>query len=524
MINTDISKKLIKFIKRAEKVDPELLVESFVDIGPLFTVLDTHDNQVFYGRRGTGKTHALYYLLDNVKKNQNIPIYVDMRNIGSTGGIYADPSLPLHERGTRLLIDTLNYINDGLIEEALKNEYSVNLGVVGPILDQLQNAISQIMIVGTVEEESQDKNSFNNSTNSKTALGMSHDNISLQMSDENNESHSEETSRNTKRTGQEIHRVRFGEIGSILRKLISSLEGKQLWLLLDEWSAVPLDLQPYLADLLRRTLFPIPEIVVKIAAIEKRSLFQVKLDSSDYIGIQLGSDASADLSLDDYMVFDNDEDKAVDFYKQLLFKHYKTLYEDEAELPISDEDTFIKEVFLRKDVFKEFVRASEGIPRDAFNILSISAQKNFGVQLDMNSIRIASKTWYQRDKESAVNANEKSVQLLHWIIDEVIGHRRARAFLLERNIKHPLIDDLFDSRVIHLLKKNVSAHDTPGSRYDVYKIDYGCYVDLLSTAKSPLGLFPLDDTDVAYTEVPEDDYRSIRRAILDINEFENKRG
>ena len=46
--------------------------------------------------------------------------------------------------------------------------------------------------------------------------------------------------------------------------------------------------------------------------------------------------------------------------------------------------------------------------------------------------------------------------------------------------------------MLHLLKRNISAHDTPGLRYDVYKIDYGCYVDLLSTAKSPLGLFKTD--------------------------------
>ncbi len=50
-------------------------------------------------------------------------------------------------------------------------------------------------------------------------------------------------------------------------------------------------------------------------------------------------------------------------------------------------------------------------------------------------------------------------------------------------------------------------------RYDVYKIDYGCYVELMNTTKMPQGLFQAEWED-DYIEVPRDDYRSIRRAIL----------
>jgi hypothetical protein len=105
------------------------------------------------------------------------------------------------------------------------------------------------------------------------------------------------------------------------------------------------------------------------------------------------------------------------------------------------------------------------------------------------------------------------LDLLQYIISEVIGSRRARAFLLSSKIQHPGIERLFDSRLLHILKKNVSSHDEPGARYDVYKIDYGCYVDLINTTRAPEGLFQADDD--MYTEVPQDDYRSIRRAIFD---------
>jgi hypothetical protein len=112
---------------------------------------------------------------------------------------------------------------------------------------------------------------------------------------------------------------------------------------------------------------------------------------------------------------------------------------------------------------------------------------------------------------------------LHWIIDTVIGERRARAFLLRSGAADELIEALYDARVLHVLKRSVSTHDQPGVRFDVYKLDYGCYVDLIATAKAPQGLLPRDDDEAGgsaqYLDVPPDDYRSIRRAILSIEKF-----
>jgi Cdc6-like AAA superfamily ATPase len=47
--------------KRAEKQEGPQLHETFVDSG-VVDVINTIDHQVIYGRRGTGKTHALSYL------------------------------------------------------------------------------------------------------------------------------------------------------------------------------------------------------------------------------------------------------------------------------------------------------------------------------------------------------------------------------------------------------------------------------------------------------------------------------
>jgi len=118
------------------------------------------------------------------------------------------------------------------------------------------------------------------------------------------------------------------------------------------------------------------------------------------------------------------------------------------------------------------------------------------------------------DKANSIRGNPLLSDLLQTIIEEVIGGRRARAFLFSSYQRDSRIEQLFDSRLLHVLKKNVSSHDQPGVRYDVYKIDYGCYVELMNTASMPQGLFQLEDEDDNYVEVPRDDYRSIRRAIL----------
>ena len=55
----------------------------------------------------------------------------------------------------------------------------------------------------------------------------------------------------------------------------------------------------------------------------------------------------------------------------------------------------------------------------------------------------------------------------------------------------------------------------------MYKIDYGCYVDLLTTNKEPKHLFGETEQGV---EVPPDDYRAIRVECLDVKEFKSRQG
>jgi hypothetical protein len=244
---------------------------------------------------------------------------------------------------------------------------------------------------------------------------------------------------------------------------VTALNGQEVILVLDEWSTVPLDLQPFLADLIRRAFFPVRGITIKIAAIEQRSNFRIG-ESHDYTGIEIGADASADLDLDDYLVFDNDQSKAVKFFHELLYSHYKSSEEDRPSFLSAE--ALIKAAFTQINAFEDFVRAAEGVPRDAFNVLSLAAQKAIADKISIQTVRVAARNWYQRDKEAAVRSSTDAQALLNWIIDQVIGQKKARAFLLRANTKHPLIDALFDARLLLIAKKSISSKDEPGVRYD----------------------------------------------------------
>jgi hypothetical protein len=69
---------------------------------------------------------------------------------------------------------------------------------------------------------------------------------------------------------------------------------------------------------------------VKIAAIEQQSNFRVEREDGSIIGIELGADVAANVDLDEFMVFEQNEERARTFFRGLLFKHL-TLGVDEHE-------------------------------------------------------------------------------------------------------------------------------------------------------------------------------------------------
>jgi hypothetical protein len=50
----DANRCFMRFSDRAERVDSQQIAETFVSVGPLLDTLESTNNQIIYGRRGTG--------------------------------------------------------------------------------------------------------------------------------------------------------------------------------------------------------------------------------------------------------------------------------------------------------------------------------------------------------------------------------------------------------------------------------------------------------------------------------------
>ncbi|MER3329934.1 MAG: hypothetical protein RIF34_10185, partial [Candidatus Kapaibacterium sp.] len=157
---------------------------------------------------------------------------------------------------------------------------------------------------------------------------------------------------------------------------------------------------------------------------------------------------------------------------------------DEGGLAETSSKDATSAIFTQEPVFTELVRASEGVPRDFINILQLASMRAGNERISMNHLRGAARDWFERDKERNIDTNPRAQNLLNWIRDRVIMGRKCRAFLMETSKKDSAIEFLFDERLLHIAKRSYSAKDDPGVRYRVWKVDCGCYIDLVNTANA----------------------------------------
>ncbi len=510
----ELNEALQQIARRAERNDPEILRNTFVSIGGVASALRNPDHKIIFGRRGTGKTHALIYQKQEVSSSGDLGIFIDLRVLGSDGSVYNDNSLPVAQRATRLLIDFLLDVHEQIQNETKIYFGDNGLSSIAEAMNDFIDTVYRVEIIGTSSSTDSESKESTRSLGVDISAGSS--SMGARISSEQNAGASKE--KINRDEGQKQYRVHFSTIRNGLSN-IAELLGCQIWLLIDEWSSIPQELQPFLADMIRKCIFPIRNYTAVIAAIEHRAVFSVPYDN-DYIGIELGSDASSSINLDDFMVFENDPKRSHDFFSDLLYRHCSSIGEFKDASITASPQRFMRACFSSKEAQSEFIKSAEGVPRDAIHIINRCAQRAGSKKISMANIRAAARDWFQQDKSDFLKSNQEADYFLRWIIDRVIGERKARAFLVQRNQRSKVIDTLFDNRLVHILRRSVSAHEETGARYTAYKLDYGCYVELMNTKKKPIGLLPNDDKGETFVDVPDDDYRAIRRAILDLDEFD----
>lgn len=521
----DLLRALQEVEKRAERVhDEQHVINTYVEAGALVNALMARDNGVVLGRRGTGKTHTLRYLAEKERARGNFVVYIDMDSaLGSTEGLYSDQSHSISERATRLIIDVLNIMYDALVADAFASKSDSLIDT----LDRMLDHFGEVMVVDEAEQHQEGSRAA--TQESGATLSVDRHGPGLSASSRTAQSGSFSTSSTAR--GVVRHRVEFGPVASLMRRALAEHHATRCWILLDEWSSKPLDLQPYLAEMLRKLFFGLPKVTVRVGAIPHRTEWRVQREAGGYIGVEIGAELFPVLDLDEFVVFparsrEEQATRAADFFKNLLHRHLSQILSEEGIEPPRTADNTVSLLFTQVTALNELVRAAEGVPRDAITIVSRAALRAGERKISTDHIRAAAAQVYQSTKAALLNGIPDARSLLERIIAEVISEKRARAFLLQQDYtEHPLIRQLIDDRLLHLIKRGYSSNAEPGTRFDVLQIDYGCYVQLLATGSAPQTLFDGLEDDAALRSmydnavVPEDDYRAIRRAVLDLPEL-----
>lgn len=527
--------------------DLDQLEATFVDPG-IALRLHNNNNQIVYGRRGTGKTHVLKVLLQKAASARNeLPVYIDMRTVGSDR-IWEDADRPSFLRVANLLRDVLSVIQTALLEHATRPDNEPP-GAVFESLDELSRAMTRSFL-SSEKVVAEEVVSADASSGAKLEVDIA---LPPRIRVGGDDSSTRSKTLRILQEGQPLERILFRDIGDSLQRTVAHAGIRRLLVLIDEWTAVPADLQPLLAEFLKRSFIPHPRITVKLGAIEHRTCLGVPLALNNTLGFERSADVGAALSLDDFFVYDMDEQRALELFAEVVFLHLAVQSDNHwldgtvraggrlARAPrdlarkfaarrhedpgyylrdgfgVTNGDEFVSAFFDTPEAFIELARAGQGVARDfmyLFQQAAFDTLRRRKVRIDISSVRHAAREHYALEKVAKLDDHQRAV--LSRIVSEVVGRQKARSFMFAEDAEqHEVVRALFDRCLIHLVKRGfIPPDEDVGTQYSVYTLDYGAYVDLLGTDRAPRGDFSREHGDNAPTVSPFGDGRAIKKIVL----------
>ncbi|BAK37595.1 hypothetical protein MLP_45810 [Microlunatus phosphovorus NM-1] len=458
--------------KRAERSDEESLRSTFVHLAGLAPRLRNEEHQILFGRRGTGKTHALNHLKQELLGDDQPAIYIDLRLTGSAGGYYLSAEAGRGLAALHVIVDIISEVHTALYAislDLLDKGEEITALVNG--MDKLAAAATEITTDGSVTVANEVSRAH--TATSEFAFTVSEKGLQAAAKLGDELQAGEKLSRQA--TGTERPVLNFTGIARSLQSVVSALPTGRLWILIDEWSAMPLDIQPIVADFFRRCFLPCRGMILKLAAVERRSRFFAP-GVNGYIGVELGSDISAGLDLDSYLTDGlTSRTPSTEFYEHLIKQHVRAYYTEKYSGDWVAE-YFQYETSFHTDfpAFSEAIYFAAGIPRDLLAICSIAAQRCRPAEgITLADIASASRQYFIQEKEAQARLSPRTRSLSGLLRD--FAESGQRRFMIDRDHSHeePELLDLLDQRIVHLIERGIG----PRGKFDVFAIDLGMVAD-----------------------------------------------
>ncbi len=463
-------------IIRTERSSVQDLFKIYADKS-IVNRLDNHNNQIVYGRRGTGKTHLLF-AFQNLIAEKNLPsqqkrfsVYIDLRKylplFTSSNTISVESAILIFQELINDLIanviDKLKYIFD-IVEYGTFNSFEKDR------LEKLKRILAEL----NIEFNGRDFKRLGSVEFNKEEIKSISGSLKLSQKPELNLDGKIEQKNAYAETN--VLYLSFNQISKLLEELTYQLNDTKVVFLLDEWSEIPIDLQPYLAELIKR-VFISSNYTFKIAAIPYRSRFRETIYNEIKIGLEEGGDIFP-ISIDNKYIYEVDKVRTKTFYNELLVNHLKEIDPDIFQKV--DESKYIN-YFFANQALAEILIASAGIPRDFINlfILAYNNRNNLTQRVVLKNIRSSTTEWYTSDKKEEIDKDKTTKHLFEELVNQVILTKRKTHFLLpQKHSENKYIKKLVDLRVLHLRQKGISHKHITNKTYDVYSIDYGSYTSL----------------------------------------------
>ena len=121
--------------------------------------------------------------------------------------------------------------------------------------------------------------------------------LSGEFQSQENHQNSKELGNDYTLSGFRYDIVRFPNIARCLEQ-IGEVTQKKIIILIDEWSSLPLEVQPHFAEFLHRSVLSVKCVTVKIASVTGRTRYYTRKEGSAVIyGMDIGPEIRVDLVL-----------------------------------------------------------------------------------------------------------------------------------------------------------------------------------------------------------------------------------
>lgn len=525
----DIVDAIYQIALRSEQTeDTNGLINSFYDDN-LLKKLSNVNNQTIRGRRGTGKTHILRVLSSVLEGTNEHSIYIDCRLLGSAGSI-TNNSLDLPMRSTHIFRDFVHSIAQDLYNFYSWNNYPYHnydeYILTKQNLDEIFHSCTEKSETSIEETHETEEKRLNHSNKEKSVNISTSATLANLFKKKEKSSGQERVSRNIWK-GTSTDTIIFPNIAQNLNEITKNTNSR-LYILLDEWSSIPLDIQPIFAEFLKRCILCCQLITVKIAVVPNRTQFIQKINGSVF-GLETSSELSCAIDLDQMLTIDRDYRRVLRFMTELLVKHINTLLPN-RNIKIEE----LSSGFEKPEVLIQLVRASEGNARDFLNILS-NCLSGFDYS-HMNERKItyfgvarAARDWFIYDKYAVLSSKQREhFEALFSFI--VLDYHTRGGLIDERALSNPFISDLIDARILHVVSQgHINKHFNKGQRLALIVLDYGSFAEQLQQGQcldlflddvlESMCRFPGSPKDISRNWWPYDE-RSIVACLIDIYEDE----